>query len=88
MVWANPRSLATTNGITFVFSSSRYWDVSVPWVRFLNKDNISSIYWVAPFGNLRLITVICTLTQLIAAYHVLHRLIEPRHPPGALLLSI
>ncbi len=52
------------------------------------KDNISSIYWVAPFGNLRLITVICTLTQLIAAYHVLRRLIEPRHPPAALLLSI
>ena len=26
--------------------------------------------------------------QLIAAYHVLHRLIEPRHPPAALLLSL
>src|SRR5690606_39974191 len=32
-VWANPRSLATTNGITFVFSSSGYLDVSVPRVR-------------------------------------------------------
>ena len=30
LVWANPRSLATTNGITFVFSSFRYLDVSVP----------------------------------------------------------
>ena len=29
LVWANPRSLATTNGITFVFSSSGYLDVSV-----------------------------------------------------------
>jgi hypothetical protein len=29
MVWANPRSLATTNGITIVFSSSGYLDVSV-----------------------------------------------------------
>ena len=28
--------------------------------------------------------VICTYTQLIAAYHVLHRLQEPRHPPDAL----
>ena len=27
---------------------------------------------------------ICTYTQLIAAYHVLHRLCEPRHPPYAL----
>ena len=29
-------------------------------------------------------TVICTYPQLIAAYHVLHRLCEPRHPPCAL----
>ena len=28
--------------------------------------------------------VICTLPRLIAAYHVLHRLREPRHPPCAL----
>ncbi len=31
-VWAVPCSLATTYGITIVFSSSRYLDVSVPWV--------------------------------------------------------
>ena len=29
--------------------------------------------------------VICTSPELIAAYHVLHRLREPRHPPCALL---
>ena len=28
--------------------------------------------------------VICTYPELIAAYHVLHRLHEPRHPPCAL----
>ena len=28
--------------------------------------------------------VICTYPRLIAAYHVLHRLREPRHPPCAL----
>ena len=28
--------------------------------------------------------VICTYPRLIAAYHVLHRLHEPRHPPCAL----
>ena len=33
MVWALPRSLATTNGITIVFSSSGYLDVSVHRVR-------------------------------------------------------
>ena len=29
--------------------------------------------------------VICTYPRLIAAYHVLHRLREPRHPPCALI---
>ena len=33
LVWASPRSLATTCGITFVFSSWGYLDVSVPPVR-------------------------------------------------------
>jgi len=33
-VWALARSLATTGAITVVFSSSRYLDVSVPWVCF------------------------------------------------------
>ena len=33
LVWAIPRSLATTYGITFVFFSSGYLDVSVPRVR-------------------------------------------------------
>ena len=29
-------------------------------------------------------TVVCTSPRLIAAYHVLHRLLVPRHPPYAL----
>ena len=33
VVWAVPRSLATTCGITFVFFSYGYLDVSVPHVR-------------------------------------------------------
>ena len=41
--WANPRSLATTNGITIVFSSFRYLDVSVPWVCLLNGYYIFNI---------------------------------------------
>ena len=28
--------------------------------------------------------LVCSSPQLIAAYHVLHRLSEPRHPPYAL----
>jgi hypothetical protein len=55
MVWASARSLATTCAITVVFSSSRYLDVSVPWVCLpTSRDNLSSIDWVAPFGHLRI----------------------------------
>jgi hypothetical protein len=39
-VWAVPVSLATTKGITIVLFSSRYLDVSVPWVVFLSYDKI------------------------------------------------
>jgi hypothetical protein len=41
--WAIPISLAATEGITIVFSSSRYLDVSVPWVSFpVNRNNVTS----------------------------------------------
>lgn len=40
-VWANPISLATTLGITIVFSSSAYLDVSVQRVCLL-ADTMSS----------------------------------------------
>ena len=53
VVWAVSFSLATTQEITFVFFSSRYLDVSVPWVDILS-DNTPSVYWVVPFGNLRI----------------------------------
>jgi hypothetical protein len=42
LVWAVPISLAATIGITFVFSSSGYLDVSVLRV-YLLADTISSI---------------------------------------------
>ena len=35
LVWAGPRSLATTDGITIVFFSCGYLDVSVPRVRLM-----------------------------------------------------
>ena len=73
MVWALPRSLATTDGITIVFSSSGYLDVSVPRVNLpcgmtgLQPDGFphSEIC-----GSIRM----CQSPQLIAAYHVLRRL--------------
>ena len=52
-VWALSRSLAATEEVAVAFFSSRYLDVSVPWVGFLS-DNTPSVYWVVPFGNLRI----------------------------------
>ena len=55
LVWAPPRSLATTYGITIVFFSSGYLDVSVHRVRLRQlADDTPSAYRVAPFGNLRI----------------------------------
>ena len=45
---------------------------------FLQNDGLSHS---EIFGS----KVICTYPKLIAAYHVLHRLREPRHPPCALI---
>ena len=39
-------------------------------------------------SEIRGLMVICTYPQLIAAYHVLHRLREPRHPPSALIYFV
>ena len=51
LVWALPTSLATTTGIIIIFFSSRYLDVSVPWVCPLS-GSWSSTMRVASFGNL------------------------------------
>ena len=53
LVWAIPVSFATTQGITIVFSSSGYLDVSVPRVCPL-AGTMPSAWWVSPFGNLRI----------------------------------
>ena len=72
LVWANPRSLATTYGITFVFFSCAYLDVSVQRVRPLS-GNTSSMYWVAPFRYPR----INACVPLPEAYRSLSRLSSP-----------
>ena len=58
-VWAVPRSLATTDGITIVFFSWGYLDVSVPPVRLMHLCIQCMILehdlqWVSPFGNPRI----------------------------------
>jgi hypothetical protein len=69
------RSIASTQGITFVFFSSGYLDVSVHRVCFSQKtDNTASHLLGCPIRKSSDIIVICTSPKLIAAYHVLHRL--------------
>ena len=68
-----PRSLATTRGITFVLFSCRYLDVSVPCVC-LPYGMICLQHIGLTHSEISASMVICTYTELIAAYHVLLRL--------------
>ena len=82
-VWALPRSLAATRGISVDSFSSGYLDVSVHRVPFLIEDDSTTAAGF-PHSEICGSKVTCTSPQLIAAYRVLLRLIWPRHPPYAL----
>ena len=88
-VWALPGSLAATSGITVVFSSSGYLDVSVHRVPSVHLWIQCTVHEVCscgfPHSEICGSLDICSLPQLIAAYHVFHRLSVPRHPPCALV---
>ena len=84
MVWALPVSLATTQGIIIIFFSSGYLDVSVPRVGSLLLECHTFSVTGCPIRKSRDISLVCSSPWLIAAYHVLHRLSDPRHPPYAL----
>ena len=81
-VWAPPFSLAATPGITFVFFSSAYLDVSVQRVCRLSPRRVT------PFGHPSVIAVMCTSAGLFAACRVLLRRRDPRHPPCALVFFL
>ena len=92
LVWALPLSLAATSGITFVFSSSGYLDVSVHrvphtylWIQYVLTEVSSAGF---PHSDICGSLDICSSPQLFAAYHVFHRLLVPRHPPCALISFI
>jgi hypothetical protein len=70
--------------ITFVFFSSGYLDVSVR--RVSSTCVVMCLQHTGlPHSEIFGSKVICTSPKLIAAYHVLRRLQEPRHSPYALL---
>ena len=88
-VWALPRSLAATCRIEFSFFSSGYLDVSVPrvpfhtlWIGVWMTEVCSAGF---PHSEISGSMDICSSPKLIAAYHVFHRLLVPRHPPCALI---
>ena len=88
-VWALPLSLAATYGIDiFSFSSSGYLDVSVhrvPSVHLWIQCTVTEVCSAGfPHSEICGSMDICSSPQLIAAYHVFHRLLVPRHPPCAL----
>ena len=88
-VWPLPVSLAATPGIDVSFSSSGYLDVSVHrvplhslWIGLWIHEGFSCGF---PHSEICGSVDICSSPQLIAAYHVFHRLLVPGHPPCALI---
>ena len=87
-VWALSISLAATLEIDVSFSSSGYLDVSVhrvPSVHLWIQCTVTEVCSAGfPHSEICGSMDICSSPQLIAAYHVFHRLLVPRHPPCAL----
>ena len=97
---AGPRSLATTNGVSVDVLSSGYLDVSVPRVcsktpmysglKYLShpiisyRSNYNRMSGGFPHSDIHGSKPIPGSPWLNAGYHVLHRLLLPRHPPNAL----
>ena len=84
-----PLSLAATYGIDVSFFSSRYLDVSVPWVRSLRPMNSAAGEWELPHTSFLIRKSpdqrsFASFPEHIAGYHVLRRLLMPRHPPYTL----
>ena len=88
-VWAPPRSLAATGGISFDFFSCGYLDGSLPRVSL--PHTISFMCGCSPFqvsglphSETPASSDVCSYTGLFAACRVLPRLAAPRHPPWTL----
>ena len=89
LVWANPVSLAATQGIAFAFSSSGYLDVQFPGSAFsypMNSDMDTTPLRVVGFPHSEISgsKLAYSSPKHIGVRPVLHRLLVPRHPPCAL----
>ena len=84
-VWALPLSLAATRGVTVVFLSSDYLDVSVRRVGFPHNGMTRLQRAGLPHSDTRGSRAARASPRIFAACRVLPRLREPRHPPCALV---
>ena len=89
LVWAVPRSLAATSGITVLFSLPEGTEMvhfpSLPSAPYVFRNGYSGITQSGfPHSEIPGSTPACGSPRLIAACHVLHRLSAPRHSPYAL----
>jgi len=89
-VWAVPRSLAATDGITVLFSFTpgtkmfQFPDLPLSTLFYSGRSyRAFTLGRVAPFGHPR-ISACNGSSWLFAVYCVLHRLLAPRYPPCAL----
>ena len=83
---AGPRSLVATRGVSIDFFSSGYLDISVPRVRhypiYSGSDTAEAVGF--PIRTSPDQSLFVSSPRLFADFHVLHRLLPPRHPPYAL----
>ena len=89
MVWAPPRSLAATRGITvcFLFLQVLRWfsSLSVPSAPYEFRCGWRVVERVGlPHSAIRGSRDVCSSPRLLAAYHGLLRTVAPRHPPWTL----
>ena len=89
MVWADPRSLAATSGITDLFSSPGGTEMvhfpPLPSPAYVFSGRYSGMSQSGfPHSEIPGSKPACGSPRLIAACHVLHRLLAPRHSPYAL----
>ena len=81
---ARPSSIASTRGFTCCFLFLRLLRCfSSPGSPRLSGNAVACIG--LPHSEIPGSKVICTSPELIAACHVFHRLLKPRHPPSALV---
>ena len=87
-VWAIPISLAATFGISVIYFPAGTEMVHFPalaHIRLCIQRTVTRVHLVGfPHSDIPGSKPACGSPRLIAACHVLHRLLAPRHPPYAL----